>query len=416
MKIAVLATGDELATGELVDTNSAWFSQLLFGRGVRVEKHVTVGDDRDALFTALDSLASEMDVVVTSGGLGPTEDDLTVEVVATLLQTSVSLHQESLDRAMKFFERAGLEFTQNNRKQALVPDQTRVFINPEGLAPAFSFLRKSCTFYCLPGVPREFKALCEQFVLPEIMAATPGSDRIAHRVLRLAEVPESHLALALRPVMDAYKDVRFGFRAHYPEIWFKFAVQSEHAGDRLARLDEITLRVTEIMGDRVFGQDDQSLERTVVDRLTSLGLTVATAESCSGGLVGKLLTDVPGSSACFVGGVVCYSNTAKTTLLGVSQDILDNHGAISEACARAMAEGAKRLYGTDLAVSVTGIAGPDGGSPDKPVGTVHFALASPSATIHQQRRFRRGREAVRSAAAVVALNTVRLWVEAERRI
>ena len=410
MRIAIVATGDELLTGELVDTNSAWLSDRLFRHGIVPAFHRTIGDELDAIRAQIREVAARCDGAVFSGGLGPTDDDLTVEAVAALLGVDVATHEPSLSRAKQLLAQHGIAFSENNAKQAMVPAGAQVYQNPAGLAPGFRINYDDCDLWFLPGVPVEFKALCERDVLPELLDAAGTDGAFAYRIFKMGAVPESHLAREVEPLVARYPGVRFGYRAHYPEVWFKALVRAADPACAGAVMTEISRSLVGTFGERIVGTDDETLEAVVVKLLRARGLTLSTAESCTGGLTGGLMTAVPGSSEVYLGGGVTYSNTLKTRLLGVPEALLASEGAVSEPCARAMAEGARDRFGSDLGISITGIAGPDGGTEDKPVGTVHFALSTPTGTVHKRRRFRPPRDMVRRGAAWTALNMVRLWL------
>lgn len=413
MRVAIVTTGDELLRGELVDTNTAWLSEQLFAAGLPPTTHLTVGDDPKELLSVVQGACSDHDVAIFSGGLGPTHDDCTVAAVALATDSKIIFHQASLDRARALFAERGMPFSDNNRKQAAVPEKATAFVNPAGLAPAFQFDLAGCRSYCLPGVPRELRALWRAEVWPDLAAHLPPRPPVAYRVLKLFGVPESHLARDVSDLIRTNPDVTFGFRAHYPEVWFKFLVPGESPEAAAARAEDIARVVLATFERRVFGQDDETMEGVVGKLLTNRGMTLSTAESCTGGMVGARLTSTPGSSAYYLGGGVTYANDLKEKLLGVDPNILQEHGAVSEACARAMAEGARARFGSDLAVAVTGIAGPGGGSPDKPVGTIYFALATPEGTFHRCRSFRPDRDAIRLAATTTALNLIRRYLRGD---
>ncbi len=413
MRLAIVTTGDELLRGELVDTNTAWLSEQLFAVGLQPTTHLTVGDDPARLLESIKSVCRDHDLAIFTGGLGPTQDDHTVNAVAVATDSPTIFHQESLDRILALFAQRGMPFSENNRKQAAVPAGTRVFVNPAGLAPAFQFDLKGCRAYCLPGVPTEMKALWCTAVWPDLAAHVPSLPPTAYQVLKLFGVPESHLARDVADMIIGNPDVSFGFRAHYPEVWLKFLVPGKTHEAACARADEIAKAVADTFGHRIFARGNDTMESVVGKLLLDRGLTLATAESCTGGMVGMRLTDVAGSSRYYVGGGITYANEMKQQLVGVKREILQRHGAVSEACARAMAEGARNRFGSDLALAVTGIAGPDGGTPEKPVGTVHFALATPEGTFHRMRSFRPDRQAIRLAASTTALNLVRRYLRGD---
>lgn len=404
LTVEILSTGDELLTGQVVDTNSAWLMDRLWDLGLMVRRKTLVGDDRSDLRDAIAETTARADVVVMSGGMGPTEDDLTSEAVAALLGVPLELHEPSLRAIEERFRQFGRVITPNNARQARFPRGADVLPNRFGSAPGFGMRVGRATLFCLPGVPSEFKGLCEEAVIPRI--ASRLGDVPAARLLKLIGVPESHADEAMRPVMDdpANRDVHFGFRAHWPEVHLKWSVPGP---DAARRADAIAARVRVLFGDRVWGEGKEELPELVVARLSARGERLAVGESCTGGLVAELVTRVPGASAVFELGVVAYANTMKGRTLGVPDDLLAAHGAVSEQVARALAEGARRVAGADWGIGITGIAGPTGGTPEKPVGTVHMAIAGRVATSAVGRLYRGDRERIRRHAALEALDLLR---------
>jgi nicotinamide-nucleotide amidase len=404
MHVELLSTGDELLTGQVVDTNSTWLMDRLWDLGVMARRKTLVGDDRADLAAAIRECCGRADAVVMSGGMGPTEDDLTAEVVAEVLGAPLELHEPSLRAIEARFASLGRSMTPNNRKQARFPRGAEVHPNRYGTAPGFSVAIGKATLTCLPGVPSEFKGLCEEAVLPRLAARLEGAP--AARLVKLFGVPESHADEAMRPVMDdpANRGVRFGYRAHFPEVHLKWSVTGPGAE---ARASAIEAAVRAIFGAAVWGAGKEELPELVVARLAARGERVALAESCTGGLLAGLLTAVPGASAVLGLGVVAYSNDVKARLLSVPEPLLAAHGAVSEPVARAMAEGARRAGPATWGVGITGIAGPTGGTPEKPVGTVHLALAGPGGTEALARHYRGDRERVRRFATWEALDLLR---------
>jgi nicotinamide-nucleotide amidase len=405
LAVEILSTGDELLTGQIVDTNSAWLMDRLWDLGVMVRRKTLVGDDRADLLAAIRETAGRSDVVVMSGGMGPTEDDLTSECVAAAMDVPLELHEPSLRTIEERFRRFGRTMTPNNVKQARFPRGAEVIANRFGTAPGFAARVGRAEVVCLPGVPVEFKGLSEEWLLPRLAARL--GEPVAARLVKLFAVPESHADHAMRPVMDdpANAGVRFGYRAHWPEVHVKWSVSGADAG---ARADRIRDAVRAVFGEAVWGEGKDELPDLVVARLAARGERLAVAESCTGGLLAELVTRVPGASAVFDLGVVAYANAMKERILGVAPGELSAHGAVSEPVARALAEGARRAGGTTWGIGITGIAGPSGGTPEKPVGTVHLALAGPSGTEHAQRLYRGDRERIRRLAAYEALNLLRV--------
>jgi nicotinamide-nucleotide amidase len=405
LTVELLSTGDELLTGQVVDTNSAWLMDRLWDLGVMVRRKTLVGDDRTDLVAALAETTARADVVVMSGGLGPTEDDLTAECVAQAMGVPLVVDGASLAAIRERFEKLGRTMTPNNAKQARFPRGATILPNRLGTAPGFLVSLGRAELACLPGVPVEYKGLCEEAVLPRIAAR--AGEVPASRLVKLIGIPESHADEAMRPVMDApeHRGVRFGYRAHWPEIHVKWSVPGP---DAEAHAERILGEVRRIFGDAIFAEGKAELPQGVLERLTARGERLALAESCTGGLVAQLLTSVPGASAVLEVGAVVYGNDAKTALLGVPEALLAAHGAVSEPVARAMAEGARRLGSATWGLAVTGIAGPGGGTPEKPVGTVHLAIAGPDGTRTWARRFPGDRERVRKTSAYDLLNQLRL--------
>jgi nicotinamide-nucleotide amidase len=405
--VELLATGDELLTGQIVDTNSPWLMDRLWDLGVMPRRKTLVADDRDDLLAALRETTGRSDLVVMSGGLGPTEDDLTAEVVAAALGVPLEMDEPSLAAIRERFRKLGREMTPNNAKQARFPRGAAVIPNRFGTAPGFSVRLGRAELVALPGVPVEYRGLAEEFVLPRL-AARLGTVP-AFRLVKLFAVPESHADQLMRPVMDdpAFRDVRFGYRAHWPEIHVKWAVAGP---DAEARADAILSRVRAIFGDAIFAEGKGDLARQLVERLAARGERVALAESCTGGLLAETLTAVAGSSAVFDLGVVAYANEAKSAVVGVPAGLLAAHGAVSDPVARALAEGARRLAGATWGIGITGIAGPTGGTEEKPVGTVFLALAGPGETSVVRRLYRGDRRRVRETATYEALNLLRLAI------
>ena len=405
LTVELLSTGDELLTGQVVDTNSAWLMDRLWDLGVMVRRKTLVSDDRTDLVAALAETTARADVVVMSGGLGPTEDDLTAECVAQAMGVPLVVDDDSLAAIRERFEKLGRTMTPNNAKQARFPRGATILPNRLGTAPGFVVSLGRAELACLPGVPVEYKGLCEEAVLPRIAAR--AGEVPAARLVKLIGIPESHADEAMRPVMDApeHRGVRFGYRAHWPEIHVKWSVPGP---DAEAHAERILGEVRRIFGEAIFAEGKEELPRRVVERLTARGERLALAESCTGGLVAELLTSVPGASAVLEVGAIVYANDAKTALLGVPESLLAAHGAVSEPVARAMADGVRRLGSATWGLAVTGIAGPGGGTPDKPVGTVHLAIAGPDGTRTWARRFPGDRERVRKTSAYDLLNQLRL--------
>jgi nicotinamide-nucleotide amidase len=406
-RVEILSTGDELLTGQVVDTNSAWLMDRLWDLGLMVRRKTLVGDDRRDILSALAETTGRADLVVMSGGLGPTEDDLTSECVAEAMGVPLEEDPASLSAIRARFERLGRVMTPNNAKQARFPRGATIHPNRFGTAPGFSVRLGQAELACLPGVPTEYRGLCEEVVLPR--AASLAGEVPVSRLVKLFGIPESHADQAMRPLMEApeHRDVRFGFRAHWPEIHVKWSVPEP---DAEARAERILQEARRIFADALFAEGKEELAALVVERLTARGERLAIAESCTGGLVAQTVTSVPGASACFDLGVVAYANSMKEGLLGVPAEVLERRGAVSEEVARALAEGVRLRGGTTWGIGITGIAGPGGGGLDKPVGTVHLAIAGPQGTIAWARRYPGDRDRIRKIAGHDVLNRLRLLI------
>jgi nicotinamide-nucleotide amidase len=404
LSVELLATGDELLTGQVVDTNSPWLMDRLWDAGVMVGRKTLVGDDREVLEAALRETTGRADLVVMSGGLGPTEDDLTAECVARVLGVPLEPHAPSLAAIAERFQRMGRTMTPNNAKQARFPRGATIHPNRFGTAPGFTVQLGRASLTCLPGVPGEYRGLADEVVLPWVAARLGAAP--AARIVKLVGLGESAADQAMRPVMDdpANRDVRFGYRAHFPEVHLKWTVTGPGAEARAAAIES---QVRALFGDAVWGSGKEELAALVVAQLAGRGQKVALAESCTGGLLASMLTAVPGASAVLDLGVVAYADRMKQAVLGVEAGLLAAHGAVSAPVARALAEGARRLAGATWGVGITGIAGPGGGTPEKPVGTVHLALAGPGGTEAVARLYRFDRDRVRRAAAFEALDLLR---------
>lgn len=413
MNAALLAIGDELLNGRITDTNSGWIASELRDVGVEVVSVLSVADDEAAIARALVRGLEDAELVVTTGGLGPTADDLTTACVARLLGAALHLHEPSLRRIEERFRARGLEMPANNRKQALLPDGAEPIPNPTGTAPGYLCTLRAAAgerfIACLPGVPSEMRRMVRDTLLPWVRERAPAQ-RFASRIFSVFGLTESVLDERLAGVVGA-DEARLAFRAAFPRIQARVTVRGAPADDLEARLDAIEARVRARLGDTLYAVGDEGLEETVGRLLAACGLTIAVAESCTGGRIGDLLTDVPGSSGYFILGVAAYANEVKQSVLSVRSATLAEHGAVSTAVAEEMAVGARRAAGAALGLSTTGIAGPAGGTAAKPVGTVCVGLAWEGGT--WSRRYDLGdlgRARIKGMTAQLALDAVRRWL------
>lgn len=398
----LLATGDELISGAISDTNGAWAAAELRGAGVTVRRMNVVGDGFETIVAALREAAGRARVVVVSGGLGPTDDDRTAAAAAAAAGVAMARRAEALDHVREMFRRIGRPMTANNEKQADFPEGAELLANPVGTALGFSLGIGDARLFFLPGVPHEYRRMLTEQVLTRLPAIEGA--RTAVRVLRVFGIGESQLETDLRAV-TLPDGIELGYRATWPELHLR--LYAAGTGDLDARLDAAEASIAPIVGARLYGRGGDGLAATIGRMLTHAGQRVAVAESCTGGLLGATLTDVPGSSAWFECGYVTYSNRAKTDFLGVPPELLEAHGAVSREVASAMAAEARRLTGVDYALSITGIAGPSGGTPDKPVGTVWIGLASPARVSSKLFKLRGDRERIRMASVWTAMDRLR---------
>lgn len=400
-RAVILAIGDELLSGETVDSNSSYLDGLLEARGWSVVRHVTVADEEADIAEAFTEAAARGQLVLSTGGLGPTQDDLTMAGLARALGCPLALHEPTLEFIKARFRSFGRTMTPNNERQAWVPAEGEVLVNEAGTAPGFTAELDGARVFLMPGVPREVRWLMQNRILPLLPEGAVARSR---RTLKVVGVGESRLEHDIGAVVKAHPGVRFGYRTLGLENHVKLAAEGEGRVDRLAAA-EADLRA--VLGARIYGVDDEVLDQVLGAALRAAGQTVAVAESCTGGWAAKRLTDVSGSSAYFLGGVVAYADAVKVGLLGVPQDLLTTHGAVSEPVARAMAEGVRDRLGADWGLSTTGIAGPTGGTPDKPVGLVWMAVSGPSGTISGKVQFPGNREQVRMGTTTAVLDALR---------
>jgi nicotinamide-nucleotide amidase len=406
VKAEVLTIGDELLRGEITDSNKSFLSQRLLTLDIETRWHATCADDRADITQLFHQAAARSEVVLVSGGLGPTRDDLTIEVLAAAFGRKLVLHQPSLDALRGFFARFGREMAAINEKQAWFPEGAEILDNPIGTAPGCMLEIQSVLFFCMPGVPRELYKMMDEQVLPRIAARRRIDTWQRAALLRTFGVGESNLDEMLREV-PLPEGVELGFRTQFPDNHVRPVARAASEAEAQAKLDRSLGLIRERLGALVYAEGDETLESVTGRILIERAMTVAVAESCTGGMIGELFTATPGSSAYFKGGVVAYWNDAKAALLDVPEAVLAEHGAVSEPTARAMAEGVRKRFATDLGVATTGIAGPTGGTPEKPVGLVYVALATAAGSEVRELRLAFDRERNRRLTAQIAIDWVR---------
>jgi len=405
MRVALLSIGTELTRGEIVDTNAAWLAANLTEHGFTVSQTRGVADEADAIVDTLQRLAADHELVLATGGLGPTSDDLTAACAARAAGVSLVRDENALFAIRRRVESRGREVTPLHEKQADVPEGAELLANAEGTAPGFAVAIGTARAYFMPGVPREMKRMFAEQVLPRVQPRAPNDTHVVR--LRTFGMPESAAAQLLAGIEARRTDATIGYRVHFPELDVKVSARgSTHDAARALAL-EVAAEVRDALGDVVFGEEDDELAAITGRALRARGYRLAVAESCTGGLLSHLLTAHPGASDFLIGGAVVYANSAKTRLLGVAEDTLRFHGAVSAETAVAMAQGVRRLCEVDVGLAVTGIAGPTGGTATKPVGLVHWAVAHPGGVISKERVFYGDRAEIQLHAAYAALDTLR---------
>ena len=405
MIAAILSTGTELTRGELDNTNSSWIAAELTQLDVSVRAILTVDDNRERISDAFQHLASSHDLVVCTGGLGPTTDDVTAEALALAAGVALETHEPSLVAIRARLSKFGRALTDSNAKQARVPTGCTVMANPVGTAPGFCLQLGRATCFCVPGVPIEMRALFESSIAPFVRSKRRQA--CSQIVLRTFGMAESTVNDALATIETDY-GVSLGYRVHFPELAVKVVALGAFAQEASTRAARAAEAVRARLGNRVvYGQGEVNLPSVLGQMLRERELHLGIAESCTGGLVSALLAEQAGVSDVFSGAVVAYSNDVKQSLLGVSRALIDECGAVSEPVAIAMAEGVRHSIPCDWALAITGIAGPTGATAEKPVGTVHFAVCGPNLVRHHHRVFSWDRVRVQRAAAFVALNWIR---------
>ncbi|HWJ02674.1 MAG TPA: competence/damage-inducible protein A, partial [Verrucomicrobiae bacterium] len=388
MKAELISTGTELLLGQTLNTNAYFLSQKLSALGINVYYHTTVGDNPARMEEVMSKALERADLVITTGGLGPTLDDLTKHTVCKVLNLDMELHAESMEWVQGFFDRLKREMPENNRGQAYFPKGSKVIPNNLGTAPGAIVEKDDKIVIILPGPPFEMEPMYEATVEPFLREkASSLPEVIKTRVLKVFGIGESRVEEILEQILPGQKNPTIALLAKPGEIHIRLAATAKHEAEAQAMLAKLEGKIRQEMGDLIFAVDAEDMAAALVTLLQGTGLTIATAESCTGGLIGGALTGIPGSSAYYLGGFNTYSNDLKVKLLGVNRDTLDTFGAVSAETAREMATGARTNTGADIAVSVTGIAGPGGGSDAKPVGLVFVGLATPDSTEAYQFNF-----------------------------
>lgn len=383
MIVALCSIGDEVRIGQVTNTNASWIAAVCTAIGCDVSEHVTIGDDASEIVATLDRLTPVSDVVIITGGLGPTHDDITKDVVASYTGDTLVESAALLSHLHAWMAQRGRELTERNMRQAMVPSRATILPNPHGTAAGMLLHHGNSVLIVLPGVPTEMKAIMDQSVLPWLRErlAEQSVPSTSYRTLMTVGIAESSLADLLGDPSMFLGTSTLAFLPNYLGVRMRVGATAPSAEERTAELERICAFIYERAGRFIFGEGDTSLAEVVGLRLRDRGETVSVAESCTGGLLGGAFTDVPGCSAWFIGGVLVYSNESKIAQLGVDAMLIASHGAVSEPVAIALAEGVRRRFDTTYGIGITGIAGPTGGTETKPVGTVWIAVATPTETV-----------------------------------
>lgn len=402
MKAEIVTIGDEILLGQTIDTNSAYISRKLSQLGIDVNYKTSVGDEIKNISEALTTALSRADLVIATGGLGPTNDDITKKAIVKVFKRNLVFHEEILAEVEESFRKRGVEMPKINQNQALLPQGSKAIPNHFGSAPGIFIQEEDKIFFALPGVPLEMRSMIERDVLKILDKTT--EIKVFERKIKTTGTPESAVYERIESVLTTGSEVKVAFLPSSLGVDIRLNSKSD---EKLAALEN---KIKEILGDSVYGEGDITLEEVVGRLLKDKRKTISVAESCTGGLIGKRFTNVSGSSDYFDSGVISYSNESKIKLLKVDQDMIEKHGAVSEQVAILMAEGIRRISKTDYGLSATGVAGPTGGTAEKPVGLVWIGFAHENDSFAQKFLFGEDRETNRQRAAQAALNLVRLFL------
>jgi nicotinamide-nucleotide amidase len=404
-KVSLLTIGDEICIGQIINTNAAWMANVCTSLGCSVDQHSSVRDEPGIMKSELQRLLSVSDMVLMTGGLGPTHDDMTKPVLLDFFDDKLILHEDSLKQVEQIFIRRGMTITDRNRQQAYLPSKCVPLSNEVGTAPGMLFETNGKYIISMPGVPNEMKFIMDNHVLPMIqrILAEKKYDVLAYKNLLTAGIPESMLADLIGDPYEFLDGGTLAFLPSYQGVRLRIGYSSSSLESAMEKISVIEQIIRERAGKYIYGIGEDNLSAAIGKILKEKGKTVSVAESCTGGMLGGSITDIPGSSDYFTGGVIVYSNEAKIRFLSVSPDTIERFGAVSPETASEMAEGVRKKFNTDYGISVTGIAGPDGGTDDKPVGLVWIGLSGNKSTTTHKFIFGRDRKVNRERSVGMAL-------------
>jgi len=410
MVAEIITIGDEILIGQIVDTNSAWIAERLNLLGVKVSRIISISDSKNIIHDSLEESFHKNDITIITGGLGPTNDDITKGVLTDFFQGNLIIHEPTLEHITTLFNKRGLPLTELNRKQAEVPDSCLPLFNKLGTAPGMWFEMDKKIIISLPGVPFEMKGLMEDEVLPRLKMLITN-ELIVHRTIQTFGLPESFLAEKLAGWESQLpSNIKLAYLPSPISIRLRLSAYGSTQIDLNNIVQKEIDKLYKVIPKYIFGENDVTMQQVVGQMLKSIGSTVSLAESCTGGTIAHLITDVPGSSAYFQGGIVAYSNKVKEEILGVDPNLILKHGAVSKEVVEAMAKGVKEKLKTDFAIAVSGIAGPDGGTKEKPVGTIWIAVISNKSLITNDLKFGADRQRNIMRSSITALNMLRLMI------
>jgi nicotinamide-nucleotide amidase len=413
-KASIITIGDELLIGQVIDTNSAWIAQQMNKIGITIIRRIAVGDDWDEIWTALDEESTHADIVFITGGLGPTADDITKPLLCKYFDGKMIVNKHALENVTTLFEKVfNRPITERNLKQAEVPDTCEVLVNTRGTAPGMWFEKNGKIFISMPGVPTEMKGLMEDKVIPTLIKKIT-LPYITHRTLVTFGIGESMLADLLEEFETKLPNqIKLAYLPNFGMVRLRLSVIENNQEEAKELIDRLFSELSIIVKEYLVIMEDAPMEKALATLLIQKNKTVCTAESCTGGYISQILTSIPGSSVYFKGSVIAYSNESKVNLLGVHKETINQNGAVSEAVVKEMVKGAIEKFGTDYAIAVSGIMGPDGGTIEKPVGTVWIAVGNRKKIFTTELKVRFDRQKNIQVTAVNALNTLRIFIQNE---
>ena len=408
----IITIGNELTSGKTLDLNARYAADRLTSSGLQVNRITSVGDDHNAIEEAINNALIKSRFIIVTGGLGSTKDDITSQIVARTLGRPLQINQIMHQKIEKFAKKAGMRMTRSLEKMAMMPEGSKI-IDLSGNICGYSILLGKCRLFFLPGVPEQMRHMLDKFVLSEILSDYESLPVVRKRLLKLYGIGETEIAEFFEDIKFNSPEVLIGFYPNFPENHISIIIRGKNESEASEELGRIESDIRGVFGTYIFAVDDSNMEEIVGEKLLEKKMTLSLAESCTGGLIGQRVTGVPGSSKFFEGGVVVYSNAAKIGLLGVLPETIETFGAVSRQTVTEMATGIKTSMKSSLGLAITGIAGPAGGTKEKPLGTVHIGLASDSGIIAEKYRFRGNRDQIRLDASTMALDWIRRFLNGD---